>query len=321
MPNTWPANVASAAALKMYEQNLDFLQGQFVRKANTSTQCCLLPYWPQLCFALLCCAVLVLTPHHPTDDLVDCAGSQQGRIKAIKRKTHPLSHSTSFPKAPSSGKSALPATYSGRYSKQPSTQSLRHSTGSLKATLRQAAQPHAEHAGQRQSAKHAQASNRAPTLSAAAESPSGINSSKHAQRALQAPVPSAAKPSPAETSPHSARVPAVNRAAAVHAWRSQATDMSQHVPSRLAADPNAANDLASSTAKGSHASSEAALSPWSSKSPNGQLSALERMLQALPERSSKRAQHEQVGYNYIYHAYKNLHQGAKSHVSATCICL
>lgn len=174
-------------------------------------------------------------------------------------------------------------------------QSLRHSTGSLKATLRQAAQSHAEHAGQRHSVKHAQASNRAPTLSAAAESPSGIKSSKHAQCALQAPVPSAAKSSPAETSPHSPRAPAVNRAAAVHAGRSQATDMSQHVPSRLAADPNAANDLASGTAMGAHASSEAALSPWSSKSPHGQLSALERMLQALPERSSKRAQHEQVG--------------------------
>ena len=205
-------------------------------------------------------------------DLIDVAGSQQDRIKAIKGKTHPLSRSTSFSKAASSGKSALaaPATYSGRYSKQPSTQSLRHSTGSLKATLRQAAQ---SHAGQK--------------------------------RVLQAPAPSAARVNPAGTLSHSAHVPVVKRAAAMHAERSQAVATSQHMPSRLAADPNAANDLASGTASGSHAMSEAASSPWSSKSPNGQLSALERMLQALPERSTKQAQHEQVS---------PLHQDSQLHL-------
>lgn len=236
-----------------------------------------------------------------------CAGSQQDRIKAVRRRTNPLSHSTSFHKAPGAGGSALPtpATYSGRYAKQPSMQPLRHSTGSLKATLRQAAHLRAEHAGQSHAAKHAPSSSKEaiPSVAAVAELTQGDVSAKHARRAKQAQGVKRLKAGPAADAavmPNLTR--GSSRASAVHAGHLQPADAAQpaqHMPGRLAADPDAANDLASTSGMSTQASLQATSSPWSSKSPSGRLSALERMLQALPERGPKRGlcQHDQVGLN------------------------
>lgn len=182
----------------------------------------------------------------------------------------------------------MPSTYSGRHAKQGSCQSLRHSTGSFKATLRQAAQLSAQPAShanatmqtQRFSkdAKHSTKASEVPVKDKAVKEPQGLSMKVKAK-----PTAPASKALSSSTGP------------AVHAMSTHAVDHSQpakpaqSTPSRLAADPGAAHDLASNADAVSGQSQQDKASPWSSKSPAGQLSALERMLQALPERVTTRS--------------------------------
>ena len=178
----------------------------------------------------------------------------------------------------------------------------------MRATLKQAAHLRAEHAGQNHAVKHAPSSSKEgmPSVAAAAELIQGDVSAKHARHAKQAQGVKTLKVGPVADATDAAVMPiltrACSRASAVHARHLQTADAAQpaqHMPSRLAADPDAANDLASTSGMGTQASLQATPSPWSSKSPSGRLSALERMLQALPERGPKRglSQHDQVGPN------------------------
>lgn len=237
---------------------------------------------------------LALAPLH--------AGSQRDSVMSSKRSAQPLSHSISFTKIPKSKGSALPvpAAYSGRHAKQGSSHSLRHSTGSLKATLRRAAQSHAEPAGHLH-AKQAQHASREAKPSATAAELAGHG--RAAKRAQQAQGLSKAKAAPAIAAADAPRLAVQttvpNRVGTTQPGHVQAVEKPQpvqHAPSRLAADPGAANDLASNSDGGSQASVGVGSSPWSSKSPHGQLNALQRMLQALPERGTNRGglEHDQV---------------------------
>lgn len=238
------------------------------------------------------------------------AGGKVKGDEGIQRRAHPLSHSSSFAKkAPLSGGSALPtpATYSGRYAKaasgpvpggQQNSTALRHSTGSLEAAL---PQPSAAHAGRAHAAQQVKRPNsaradpagfkvpakQAQMPNSAREHPAAAASRKTAL-SRAGPSQVAKQPTHAQTKPRAkpAAAPKEATAAMLPARQRLTCRLVKQAPlvTRVQPDPAAAKDLASKPV-GSSEPEVGSVSPvWSSQSPHGQLSMLESMLQALPQR-------------------------------------